>query len=469
MTYPFGIDVSSYQKRMDWQRAISTGATFAFVKATEGADWADPTFAYNWRELRRLGIPHGAYHYFRPKEDALLQAQEFVDIVDPEAGELMVLDVENSGGLDRVMLTRCVIVALETIYAMTGRYPLIYSRASWLNANVDVSALPKLDYWLAQYRNAAPYPLFTSEYPSDKLTLPRGVSKEQIKFHQSGEKGNGKKYGAQSHYVDLDRFLGNDLTAYFGGTSETQPEPIPPSETQPLYQARVSTWATPHVNLRSEPRIAKETDIGDAFPGQVLDVLEEREVSGVLWLRTNKGWLMAQYIERLTASISGLLEVPFYSQRDPRWGNDKMGHSSILMKNEGCLVSITAAGMTYFGHHETPGTLNRKLTDNGGYASPNLFYWNMPAILYGDILKTEDRSFVNGAGFEIDVSRILSEKRPVWAVVDFVPGGTFNQHWVLIIGKVEGVFYLLDPWDGTVQALGAKYKKIFRIVGYKKS
>ena len=180
-------------------------------------------------------------------------------------------------------------------------------------------------------------------------------------------------------------------------------------------------------------------------------------------------WVASQYIERLTASVSGLLEVPFYSQRDPRWGNDKMGHSSILMKNEGCLVSITAAGMTFFGHVETPGTLNRKLTDNGGYASPNLFYWNIPAILYGDILKTEDRSFVNGAGFETEVSHILSKKRPVWAMVDFVPGGSFNQHWVLIIGKVEGVFYLLDPWDGTVQALGAKYKKIFRIVGYKRN
>jgi GH25 family lysozyme M1 (1,4-beta-N-acetylmuramidase) len=33
MTYPFGIDVSSYQKRMDWQRAISTGATFARLTA----------------------------------------------------------------------------------------------------------------------------------------------------------------------------------------------------------------------------------------------------------------------------------------------------------------------------------------------------------------------------------------------------------------------------------------------------
>jgi len=262
MTYPLGIDVSSYQRTMDWLKARTTGAKFAFVKATEGSTWVDPTFAFNWSELRRLGIPHGAYHYFRPKENALLQAQEFVDIVDPQGGERLVLDVENSGGLDRNTLTKCVLTALETIKGLTGRYPIMYSRASWLNANLNVSELPKLDYWLAQYKFANPYPFFTDMYPTDKLTAPIGVERQQIKFHQGSERGNGGKYGAASHYIDYDRFIGTDeeLASYFGAAN------VPVS-----YKARVIADV---LNVRSTPEIADNV-VGQLTEGAIVNVYEE--------------------------------------------------------------------------------------------------------------------------------------------------------------------------------------------------
>lgn len=267
MTYPLGIDVSSYQRTMDWQRAIATGAAFAFVKASEGTGYVDPYFAQNWAELRRLGIPHGAYHYFRPKEDALLQAQEFVDIVDPADNERLVLDVENNGGLDRNTLTKCVLTALETIKGLTGRYPILYSRASWMNANLNVSELPKLDYWLAQYKFANPYPFYTDMYPTDKLTAPIGVERQQIKFHQGSEKGNGTRRGAQSYYLDLNAFIGTneELQTYFAGFSFPEPEP--------LYEARVTADV---LNVRSTPEIADNV-VGQLTEGEVVDVYETVE------------------------------------------------------------------------------------------------------------------------------------------------------------------------------------------------
>jgi hypothetical protein len=54
-------------------------------------------------------------------------------------------------------------------------------------------------------------------------------------------------------------------------------------------------------------------------------------------------------------------------------------------------------------------------------------------------------------------------------MVDFIPGGTFNQHWVRIYKREGGLYYLHDPWYGNSQALNARYHKLFRIVGYRRT
>ena len=43
-----------------------------------------------------------------------------------------------------------------------------------------------------------------------------------------------------------------------------------------------------------------------------------------------------------------------------------------------------------------------------------------------------------------------------------------NQHWVLIIGKVNGVYWIFDPWYGAVSRLDERYSGIYRIVGYRR-
>ena len=270
MTYPFGIDVSSYQKNMDWSKAMATGARFAFVKATEG-NRVDPYFSLNWRELHKLKLPCGAYHFFRPREN-LIQIHNFVQEVINQGDGQLVLDLEDTGGLNRNAMTDLVNEALELIWLAVDHYPIIYSRASWLNSYINVGELPKLDYWLAQYKFANPFPFFTDMYPTDKLTAPRGIERQQIKFHQGSEKGNGSKYGAQSYYIDTNRFIGTqeELVAYFGGVVSpvvSEPEPV----NAPLYQARVIADV---LNVRSSPEIADNVVTQYRY-GKVVDVFEE--------------------------------------------------------------------------------------------------------------------------------------------------------------------------------------------------
>src|SRR5690606_6747854 len=61
---PYGQDVSNYQPTHDW---AASGADFGIVKATEGVDFKDKTFARHWKELAKHDVVRGAYHFGHPK------------------------------------------------------------------------------------------------------------------------------------------------------------------------------------------------------------------------------------------------------------------------------------------------------------------------------------------------------------------------------------------------------------------
>ena len=82
-----GIDVSRYQGEIDWPQVKASGVSFAYIKATEGGDVADPRFTANWQGAQRTGVPRGAYHYFYFCRPAAEQARWFIKHVprDPKA------------------------------------------------------------------------------------------------------------------------------------------------------------------------------------------------------------------------------------------------------------------------------------------------------------------------------------------------------------------------------------------------
>jgi lysozyme len=90
-----GIDVSRWQRQIDWERVKGAGTRFAFIKATEGGDHLDERFRENWTGAKAAGIPRGAYHFMfwcRPVRD---QIRWFIRNVPKDPDALPpVLDVE---------------------------------------------------------------------------------------------------------------------------------------------------------------------------------------------------------------------------------------------------------------------------------------------------------------------------------------------------------------------------------------
>jgi len=477
---PIGIDISKHQGVNDFAK-MKANTAFIFVKATESWGYTDPKFYQNWTGL--IGHNRGAYCYVWLSDDPLRQANHLIDIVT-QAGvdwkyDRLVLDLERSGhGLSKAEVARRVLVMMERIKEVTGRYPILYSRKYWVQDNMLITdpRLINADWWLAYYRTALPYPLYTPEMPPPPI-LPTGVNKWL--FHQTCEKGKGREVGVGSYYVDQNRFNGTreQLNTFFGrGTNNvylpivTIPEPEP----KPIYKAKVKPIAPDRLNVRRTPN------------GQIVRKIYAGDIVGVYqdnagWSRIGVSeWVMSRYIQRLPDEgliADGLLDVQLWSQHDPRWANDRMGSSGVMMKHQGCLVTNVANYLDFLGIDTDPKRYNNLLGLKGGYQYNYVggikyanMYWKYPGVLYPQIQRelTDYTWYWNGIGWEAQARKILASKRPVLALVDFYAGGELNQHWVLIVGERDGSWWAVDPETGTLINLNKYTNKVYRIVGYRR-
>lgn len=97
--YPIrGIDVSHHQGDIDWGSVKASGIQFAYLKATEGANFTDARFADNWKNSGEAGLVRGAYHFFVFNTPGQVQAANFMARVPVEPQALPpAIDLEFSG------------------------------------------------------------------------------------------------------------------------------------------------------------------------------------------------------------------------------------------------------------------------------------------------------------------------------------------------------------------------------------
>lgn len=94
-----GIDVSEFQGIIDWDEIEileeKYPVNFVFIRATAGNNRIDRQFKHNWEGAKENKIMRGAYHYYRPNENSIEQANLFIRTVKLKKGDLPpVLDIE---------------------------------------------------------------------------------------------------------------------------------------------------------------------------------------------------------------------------------------------------------------------------------------------------------------------------------------------------------------------------------------
>jgi beta-glucosidase-like glycosyl hydrolase len=164
-----GLDVSSAQGSVDWRAAYNNGARFAYVKASEGTSYLNPSFTQQYNGSYNIGMIRGAYHFAHPDSSTgTVQADYFVSHGGGWSadGRTMppALDLQNNPagaqcyGLSAAGMVSWIKAFSDEIHLKTAKYPMIGTTFAWWNACTgNSSAFAGTNpFWLGSFTTSPP-------------------------------------------------------------------------------------------------------------------------------------------------------------------------------------------------------------------------------------------------------------------------------------------------------------------------
>ena len=192
----FGFDISHYQnvKDIQWD-SLSIGnktipLQFVVLRATMGNRSKDRNFEEFWQLAKKHQLIRGAYHFYRADEDPVKQANNFLENVKLEEGDLVpVLDIEKIPVRNsKEKLLENLKIWLKIVEEKYGEKPIIYTYYHYYRDHLK-GEFDDYPLWLANYND-----------------VPQPSPNDDWKMWQFTEKGI--VYGINTK-VDLNVFNGN--------------------------------------------------------------------------------------------------------------------------------------------------------------------------------------------------------------------------------------------------------------------
>lgn len=364
-----GIDVSAWQRVIDWTEVYKSGVRIAMIRASEGDNFTDPYLERNYAGAKAAGVAVGFYHFCTAttEAEAVAQADYFVSVVADKTPDcLLALDYGGGSKLSDETLTSCAMAFLARVEEKSGWGVMLYT-----------------DAWAAKARFGAElskYPIWVANYG---VTEPEANGKWSawVGFQYSDR---GSVSGIDGR-VDLDQYT----RQVYQGTSPTPtptPTPVPGSET--LYyethqDASASSLASSLGTTQEQLRALNDLTDDKALTGQVvrypsatasskesfagLHILQAKESLSTIASRYGTTVSALKTLNALSSSppVGQVLRVPQYASR-----SDVAAPPSWIMEN----VVVVQSGQTMSTIASLHGIdLTTLLTVNGLSASDTIY------------------------------------------------------------------------------------------------
>lgn len=171
-TGTFGIDVSTWNGTIDWNRVAKSGVSYAIIRCgfrgtTVGGLVADNKFEANVKNAQAAGIKVGIYFFSQAttEAEAVEEASTcltMIDVYKVKPTYPIFIDIEGAGaGARAANLNKSQRTAVAKAFCKTitnsGYKAGVYSNKSWLTNNIDTASLTGYTIWLAQYAQSPTY------------------------------------------------------------------------------------------------------------------------------------------------------------------------------------------------------------------------------------------------------------------------------------------------------------------------
>lgn len=165
------IDISSYQRTVDFAKVKAAGITGVIIRAGYTGYGANHTlckddyFESHYKGAKAAGLNVGAYYYSGAMSEdfAVKEANYFLSLLKGKQLDLPVyMDVEethsptNMPSLGKTMLTAIVYKWCETV-EKAGYFTGFYTAKSWANSYLDMNKLSRFTFWLAHWTTKTDY------------------------------------------------------------------------------------------------------------------------------------------------------------------------------------------------------------------------------------------------------------------------------------------------------------------------
>lgn len=280
MSLALGCDVSHWQGRIDFEKMREAGASFVFIKASQGT-WTDRKFDENYMLAKRAGLIVGEYHYLDWSAPAGQQARHFASLVReyPPDIEPVVDYEERTNAPNRLAAPLALSVFVKTVKEAVNRTCMIYTSPGYWKEYGDASAR-----WQE-------HPLWIAHYGVNKPAVPKPWS--GWLFWQYTDRGDGSKFGVESKQVDLN---------WFNGTVEELRRRYSASEGVPTEQNDSAAAGGPRLkvvvptlNVRLGPAVSS-AKIGELKNGAetIVEAIKVESPNRV-WVKHHTGWSALVY------------------------------------------------------------------------------------------------------------------------------------------------------------------------------
>lgn len=160
-----GIDVSAWQKNIDWDKVKAAGIKFAILRCGYGSDIAtqdDAYFSRNISECERVGMPYGVYlySYANTVEKAKSEAAHVLRLIKGHKPQYPIYydledgDTTGKCGKDKILeIAKAFVNTLEA----QGYWVGIYANKYWNTTYLTDTWYDSKARWVAQYNSECTY------------------------------------------------------------------------------------------------------------------------------------------------------------------------------------------------------------------------------------------------------------------------------------------------------------------------